>query len=76
MLVHDSLEWWKDVEIESVMSQFKKNIIWNHIFKEELKGLHFLSYLDFLRVSNHNYIERTVEKVTTNEIILDENMED
>jgi hypothetical protein len=37
------------------MLAFRNNVIWPHIYQEEAVGLHFMYYLDYLRVRKFRY---------------------
>eukprot|EP01041_Mallomonas_annulata_P005471 gene5471-11008_t len=50
-----SLEWSKDPNISSSLDTFREKVIWPHIYTEERTNLHFMYYLDYLRITMHDY---------------------
>lgn len=51
----ERLLWSEDQEIVAKTKAFRNGIIWPHIFAQEESGLHFLYYLDHLRVAQYSY---------------------
>jgi hypothetical protein len=51
----EPLLWSSDALVSQQLADFRDNIIWPHIFEEEASGLHFLYFLDHLRVRKYRY---------------------
>ena len=52
----EKLDWKDQPALHAVTSKFKENVVWPHIMKEEQEGLHFLYYLDYLRVHPYRFV--------------------
>ena len=52
----EKLDWKDQPAVQAIASNFKENVVWPHIMKEEQHGLHFLYYLDYLRVHPYRFV--------------------
>jgi len=51
----DQLNWSSDPLLHEEIENFRSDVLWPHIFREEEKSLPFMYYLDFLRIVPHDY---------------------
>jgi hypothetical protein len=51
----EKLDWSNDPSVKEVMSRFKRETVWPHIAKQEREEMHFLFYLDYLRVFPYSF---------------------
>jgi hypothetical protein len=51
----EKLDWSSDCSVKEVMSRFKRATVWPHIAKQEREEMHFLFYLDYLRVFPYSF---------------------
>jgi tRNA pseudouridine38-40 synthase len=51
----EKLDWTETSSVKTTMTTFKQDVIWPHIMQEERENLHFLYYMDNLRVHPYHF---------------------